>query len=68
MIKNKQSRRDFLFLTGNEPQKQEMIKMLTSDGKLVEVNKDIVLQASNHKRASNKEILDWMNNPSKEIK
>ena len=38
--------------------------MLTADGKLVEVNKD-VFEAANKQKVNNKEILQWMNNPSK---
>ncbi|MBI3139619.1 MAG: hypothetical protein HYZ15_13665 [Sphingobacteriales bacterium] len=45
--------------------KPEMIKMLTPDGQLVEVDKAIYEKAVQKKKASNKEIFDWMNNPSK---
>ncbi len=44
----------------------ETVKMLTPDGKLVEVPKDILQKALQGKKASNKEIFDWMKNPSKE--
>jgi cobalamin biosynthesis protein CbiD len=36
----------------------EKVKMLTPDGKLVEVDKSVLAKASK-KRVSNKEILDW---------
>lgn len=37
------------------------IKMLTPDGKLVEVDESIVAKAgSNQQRASNKEVQEWM--------
>lgn len=65
------SRRWFLSLftsankkTGN----QDMVKMLTSDGKLVEVNKAVLEAASKKQKSSNKEIYGWMKNPSKENK
>ena len=47
-------------------QKAEKIKMLTPDGKLVEVDKSVIDRASTNKKASNKEIFDWMQNPSKD--
>jgi hypothetical protein len=44
----------------------EMIKMLTPDGKLVEVNKAVFEKASSGQKASNADIYDWMKNPSKD--
>ena len=38
--------------------------MLTADGKLVEIDKE-VLDAAAKQKANNKEILQWMKNPSK---
>ncbi len=38
--------------------------MLTADGKLVEVDKD-VLDAASKQKVNNQEILQWMKNPSK---
>ena len=62
------SRRKFLSLfnltqsnTGNEK-----VKLLTADGKLMEVDKAVLEKAATKKKASNKEILAWMQNPSKE--
>jgi hypothetical protein len=43
-----------------------MVKMLTADGKLVEVEKTVVENAKTNKKATNKEIYEWMQNPSKE--
>ena len=62
---NDQSRRGFFssFLTKKETEK---IKMLTPDGKLVEVDKAVFDQVTGKKKASNEEILNWMENPSKE--
>jgi hypothetical protein len=45
---------------------KEKVKMLTADGQLVEVDKAVYEAAMQHKKASNKDILDWMENPSKE--
>lgn len=68
------SRRSFisLFLSGNsnspakETGKPEMVKMLTAEGKLVEVEKNIVDKASKKQKSTNKEIFHWMKNPSKD--
>ena len=61
------SRRYFLSLFGLNDKKvtsPEMVKMLTADGKLVEIDKE-VLDAASKQKVNNKEILQWMNNPSK---
>jgi hypothetical protein len=56
------------FLTGGlaGTKKKEMVKMLTADGKIVEVEKAKLDEATKNQRSTNKEIYDWMNNPSKE--
>ena len=67
--KNNQSRRSFfskLFTADPFAEKPEMIKMLTADGKLVEVEKSIVDKAAGKEKATNQKILKWMDNPSKE--
>ena len=52
--------------TGKTPVKTgKMVKMLTSDGKLVEVDESVLAAASRGKKAANKEIFHWMKNPSK---
>ena len=56
------SRRGFLSSFFNS--KKEKIKMLTADGKLVEIDKE-VLDAAAGQKVNNKEILHWMKNPSK---
>lgn len=65
-----QSRRDFFsaFLrTKNKEQPyEEKVKMLTADGRLVEVNKSALAKASKNQKATNKEIFHWMKNPSKD--
>jgi hypothetical protein len=63
------SRRWFLsiFSPAEKPVvKKEMVKMLTPDGKLVEVEKEVLDAISKKQKASNKEIYDWMKNPSKD--
>lgn len=61
------SRRSFLslFFSGKD-EKTEKIKMLTPDGKLVEVDKAVFEEAARKKKASNKDIYNWMKNPSKD--
>jgi hypothetical protein len=61
--KNNKSRR--WFLTGGMlGSKKEKVKMLTADGKLVEIDKT-VLDGAIKQKVSNKEILQWIKNPSK---
>lgn len=63
------SRRGFLslrFRPGNAADGSgETVKMLTADGKLVEVDKSIAEQFTTAPAAGNSEILEWMENPSK---
>lgn len=58
----KSRRQFFSSLMGNK--KEEKIKLLTADGKLVEVDRS-VLEAGQRKKVNNQEILAWMQNPSK---
>jgi len=44
---------------------EEKIKMLTSDGKLVEVDKSAIEKKTGSKRASDKEVFDWMSSKHK---
>ena len=63
------SRRDFLSLFISADKKTapaEMVKMLTADGKLVSVDKAVLDELTNKQKATNKQIFDWMKNPSKE--
>ena len=63
------SRRWFLSLlsaTDKKNTKPGMVKMLTADGKLVEIEQTVLDAAKKNQKATNKEIYDWMNNPSKE--
>lgn len=56
------SRRRFLSLFGSRKPSQEKVKMLTPDGKLVEVDKAMLEKARQGKKASNSDILQWMEN------
>jgi hypothetical protein len=63
------SRRWFLSLfvpADQKAEKPEMVKMLTPDGKLVEVEKSVLDAATKNKKATNQDIYKWMKNPSKE--
>jgi hypothetical protein len=63
------SRRDFfsMFIAGDKKKDDaEMVKMLTADGKLVEVSKAVLDEVTKKQKATNKEIYNWMKNPSKE--
>lgn len=65
---NNKNRRGFFssLLYSNEENKPVMVKMLTPDGKLVEIEKSVLDASTQKKKASNKEIYDWMKNPSKD--
>ncbi|MEP6795916.1 MAG: hypothetical protein ABJB16_16430 [Saprospiraceae bacterium] len=39
----------------------ETVKMLTQDGKLVEVDKALIVKSSSKKQASKKDVLGWIN-------
>ena len=63
------SRRWFLSLLSAKDKKATkpgMVKMLTADGKLVEIEQTVLDAAKKNQKATNKEIYDWMQNPSKE--
>jgi hypothetical protein len=62
------SRRWFLslFTADKKAPGPGMVKMLTADGKLVEIDKAVLEAASKKQKSTNKEIYDWMQNPSKE--
>ena len=56
----------FRFFKKPKPTKQETVKMLTADGRLVEVNAAAFNARRKRTKASKKEIYAWMNNPSKQ--
>jgi len=62
--KNEANKSRRSFFSGFLNLKKEKVKMLTADGKLVEIDK-AVLDAASKQNVNNKEILQWMNNPSK---
>lgn len=64
MDNNNQDKSRRSFFTGLFKPIKEKVKMLTADGKLVEIDKE-VLEAANKQKVNNKEILQWMKNPSK---
>jgi len=47
-------------IKASEKTSKEKIKMLTADGKLVEVDKSVIEKNADVKRASDKEVFDWM--------
>ena len=62
------NRRWFLSLftqAGKKPTGTDKVKMLTPDGKLVEVDRTVLDAAANRQKASNESIYEWMDNPSK---
>ena len=62
------SRRWFLSLfmpVDKKAGKPEMVKMLTAEGKLVEIDKAVLDEITKKQKATNKEIYTWMKNPSK---
>jgi len=46
--------------TPSQQEKEETIKMLTSDGKLVEVKKSVIEKKAGVRKASDKDVFDWM--------
>jgi hypothetical protein len=64
MGNNKKSRRNFFSMMWSST-KPEKIKMLTQDGKLVEVDKSVFDALNSKKKATNLDIYKWMDNPSK---
>ena len=62
--KNESNKSRRSFFSSFVKSKKEKVKMLTADGKLIEVDK-AVFDAASKQKVDNKEILQWMNNPSK---
>ena len=46
-------------------EEEETVSMLTPDGKLVQVNKQILDRTQDRQKAANKDILDWTNTQTK---
>ena len=64
MGNNNQDKSRRSFFSGLLKPAKEKVKMLTADGKLVEIDKE-VLESATRQKVNNKEILQWMKNPSK---
>ena len=47
------------------PGKEEKIKMLTPDGKLVEVDESVLKKINGSKKATDKEVFEWMDQKHK---
>lgn len=62
---NAGSRREF-FSSLIRKKETAKIKMLTPDGNLVEVDKDVIDASVNRQKASSQDIFNWMENPSKD--
>ena len=64
---NKSRRQFFSSLLSGETKaaSSDRVKMLTPDGKMVEVDRSVFEQAANRKKASLQDIYQWMDNPSK---
>ena len=62
---NAGSRRQF-FSSLISKKETAKIKMLTPNGKLVEVDKDVIDASVNRQKASSQDIYNWMENPSKD--
>ena len=43
-----------------QQEKEEKVKMLTPDGQLVEVNKSVIEKNAGVRKATDKEVFDWM--------
>jgi len=48
----------FKFFNRFKPEKKDTVKMLTQDGKLVEIDKNLLAQSG--KKISNKELQNWV--------
>lgn len=46
------------FITGTKESKSDTVKMLTQDGKLVEIDKELLVLS--RKKISNKELQQWI--------
>ena len=66
------SRRWFMsmLLSGNgvkslDHPNSDKVKMLTADGKLVEIDRSALEKATRKEKATNARVYEWMDNPSK---
>jgi hypothetical protein len=63
---NKNANRRQFFSSLIRKKESAKIKMLTPDGKLVEVDKAVIDASINRQKASKQDIFKWMENPSKD--
>lgn len=68
--KPRTDRREFFsrFLSHKQEEKSQKVKLLTKDGKLVEIDRSVLDAATNRVKADNQAIYEWMDNPSKDKK
>lgn len=52
-------------IPGSGPADDSQVTMLTSDGKLVSVNKSVLQQTTEQKKATEREVFEWMNEKHK---
>ena len=52
-------------ITKSKSKSGDKIKMLTADGKLVEVDRSVIEKATASKRATDKEVFEWMDKKHK---
>lgn len=66
--KPRTDRREFFtrFLSHKQEEQAQKVKLLTADGKLVEIDKSVLDAATNRVKADNQAIYNWMENPSKD--
>jgi hypothetical protein len=48
-----------------KPKAMDKVKMLTPDGKLVEVDRSVIEKATGSKKATDKEVFEWMDQKHK---
>ena len=63
--KNETNKSRRSFFSGLLNPKKEKVKMLTADGKLVEVDKSVIDKLAASKTASDKEVFEWMDKKHK---
>lgn len=52
-------------IPGSDQASASQVTMLTSDGKLVTINKSVLEQTTDQKKATEREVFEWMNNKHK---
>ena len=52
-------------ISKSKPKSGDKVKMLTADGKLVEVDRSVIEKATGAKKATGKEVFEWMDKKHK---